>query len=274
MTQRTLAALVVITAAAAASSYAVAAQNPVVPDMYTGLTNRPPKTFTVSPTANQITATHVIGANIKKANGDTIAKISDIVIDRNNSTAAVAIITPAGAQPFDHGGKSAIAWSSLQFEPKPIPHFATKLDQTALDAGAALVEKARNSRSYYDVKKDLLGKEVVGPDGAQLGHVQDLVVTFGTGRLVALVINTGGFISLGGANDHAVAWNAAKPQATGNGGPVRVALTKAQVEGAPVTATIAPAPIAPQTGNQNVEIRRDSTGNISGTKIPVPQDQR
>ena len=138
----------------------------------------------------------------------------------------------------------------------------------------ALVEKAKNSRSYYDVKKDLLGKEVLGAGGAQLGHVQDLVVTFGTGHLVALVINTGGFISLGGANNHAVAWNAAEPRASDNGGPVRVALSKAQVERAPVTATIAPAPIAPQPGNQNAEIRRDSIGNISGTRIPAPQDQR
>jgi sporulation protein YlmC with PRC-barrel domain len=274
MIQRTLAVLLIVAAAAAVSAKVVAAQNPVVPEMYTGHTNRPPKTFAVSPTANQITANHVIGADIKNADGDTIAKISDIIIDRNNSTAAVAIIAPAGSKPFDHGRQSAVAWSSLKFEPKPIPHFATRLNQTTLDGGAALVAKAKNSRSYYDVKADLLGKDVVAPDGAQLGHVQDLVVTFGTGHLVALVINTGGFISLGGVNNHAVAWNAAEPQASDNGGPVRVALSKAQVDGAPVTASIAAAPIASQPGNQNIEIRRDSTGNISGTRIPAPQDQR
>ena len=274
MMQRTLAGLLIVAAAAAVSGKVVAAQNPVAPDMYTGHTKRSPKTFAVSPTANQITATHVIGADIKNADGDTIAKISDIIIDRNNSTAAVAIITPAGSKPFDHGKQSAVAWSNLKFEPKPIPHFATRLDQSALDAAAALVEKAKNSRSYYDVKKDLLGKEVVGAGGTQLGHVQDLVVTFGTGHLVALVINTGGFVNLGGANNHAVAWNAADPQGSGNRGPVRVALSKAQVDGAPVTATIAPAPIAPQPNNQNVEVRRDSTGNISGTRIPAPQNQR
>ena len=103
MIQRTLAILLIVAAAAAVSGKVVAAQNPVAPDMYTGHTNRSPKTFSVSPTANQITASHVIGADIKNADGDTIAKINDIIIDRNNSTAAVAIITPAGAQPFNHG---------------------------------------------------------------------------------------------------------------------------------------------------------------------------
>lgn len=39
-------------------------------------------------------------------------------------------------------------------------------------------------------------------------------------------------------------------------------------------ATIAPAPIPPKAGNNKVEVRRDSTGNISGTLIPAPADQR
>jgi sporulation protein YlmC with PRC-barrel domain len=137
-----------------------------------------------------------------------------------------------------------------------------------------LLERRGTAGPNYDVKKDLLGHEVVGSGGTQLGHVQNLVLTFGTGHLVALVIKTGGFISLGGANNHAVAWNAANPLTSGNGGPVRVALTKAQVDEAPVTTTIAPAPIGPGPGNRNVEVRRDVTGNISGTKIPAPQDQR
>ena len=140
--------------------------------------------------------------------------------------------------------------------------------------GSALVEKAKTGASYEDVKNNLLGKEVVGRDGAQIGHVQDLVLTFGSGRVIAMVINTGGFISLGGANNHAVAWNAAQPETRGNGGAVRVALTKAQVDAAPVTATIAPAPIGPQPSDRNIEVRRDSAGNISGSKIPAPQDQR
>jgi sporulation protein YlmC with PRC-barrel domain len=273
MIKQALAALLTVTLGFALAGEGLAAETSVAPKMYNGLTDRPPKTWTVSPAADQIAASNVIGADIKSANGNTIAKITDVIIDRHLDAAAVAVIAPAGTKPFDNGKQSAVAWSSLKFEPRPTPHFATKLDQKALDAGTALVERAKTSNAYFDVQKDLLGKPVVGPDGHQFGHVQNVVLTFGTGRVVALVIGTGGFINVGGAHNHAVAWDAAKPQPSENGGPMRVAVTKAQVDGAPVMATMAPAPIGPPS-NQNAEIRHDATGNISGSKIPAPQDQR
>jgi sporulation protein YlmC with PRC-barrel domain len=282
MIKQALAALLTVTLGFALAGEGLAAETSVAPNMHNGFSNtppeksavRPPEKPAVSPTADQTDAKDVIGADIKNANGTTIAKITDIIIDRRMGMAAVAVIAPAGAKPFDNGKKSAVAWTSLQFEPRPIPHFATKLDQKALDAGTASVEQAKTGDSYFDIKKDLLGKPVVGPNGDQLGDVQNVVLNLRTGRAVALVISTGGFISMGGAHNHAVAWDAAKPQPGENGGPVRVAVTKAQVDEAPVMATMAPAPIAPPAGNQNVEIRRDSAGNISGSKIPAPQDRR
>ena len=281
MIKQALAALLTVTLGFALAGGVLAAETSVTPNMHKGFSNtppeksavRPPEKPAVSPTADQTDAKDVIGADIKNANGTTIAKITDIIIDRRLGTAAVAVIAPAGAKPFDNGKKSAVAWTSLQFEPRPIPHFATKLDQKALDAGTALVGQAKTGDSYFDVKKDLLGKSVVGPNGDQLGRVQNVVLTFGTGRVVALIISTGGFITMGGAHNHAVAWDAAKPQPGQNGGSVRVAVTKAQVDGAPVMATMAPAPISPPP-NQNANIRHDATGNISGSKIPAPQDRR
>ncbi|MBV8739515.1 MAG: PRC-barrel domain-containing protein [Alphaproteobacteria bacterium] len=282
MIKQALAALLTITLGFALAGESLAAETSVAPKMYNGFPNRPPERSVVrppempavSPTADQIEASKVIGADIKNANDTTIAKITDVIIDRRLGTAAVAVIAPAaGAKPFDKGKKSAVAWTSLQFEPRPLPHFATKLDQKALDASTALVERAKTGDSYFDVKRDLLGKSVVGPNGDQLGHVQNVVLNFTTGRVVALVISTGGFINMGGAHNHAVAWDAAKPQPGQNGGAVRVAVTKAQVDGAPVMATMAPAPIGPPP-NQNAEIRHDATGNISGSKIPATQDRR
>lgn len=271
MIQRTLAALL-IAGLAAAVGQALAAESAVAPKMNNGLTNRPPKTSAVSPAADQIAVSNVIGADVEDASGATIAKITDLIVDRRNAAAALAIVSPAGGNAVDRG-KSAIAWGSLRFEPRPTPHFATGLSRDAVAAGHGLVEKVKTGTGYYDVKTDLLGKEAVGADGASLGHIQNLVLTFGTGRLVALVINTGGFISMG-AKNHAVAWDAAKPETGSNGAPVRIALTRPAIESAPVTATIAPAPIAPTAGNGKVEVRRDSTGNISGTLIPAPATNR
>ncbi|MFZ3235922.1 MAG: PRC-barrel domain-containing protein [Stellaceae bacterium] len=272
MIKQPLAALLIATLAAGAAGEAIAAESSVAPQMNTGLTNQPPKTSAVSPAADQISATNVVGANVENASGAVIAKITDLVIDRRSNAAAVAIIAPAGGNLFGHR-KSAIAWSSLRYDPRPNPHFATALDRQALAAGTSLVEQAKTGTGYYDLKTDLLGKPVVGPDGQPVGHVQNLVLTFGSGRVVALVVDTGGFISMG-AKDHAVAWDAARPQAGRNGATVRIALSKTQVDAAPVTATIAPAPIPPKAGNNKVEVRRDSTGNISGTLIPAPADRR
>jgi sporulation protein YlmC with PRC-barrel domain len=272
MTDRVLATFLVLALFCAGVAPAAAAQSPATPQMNTGHTaNRSPKTPTVSPTANQIEASNVIGANVQDAKGTIIAKISDLAIDRQ-SGAALAILSSLGGRPFPHG-KSAVAWSSLQFEAQPVPHFVTRLDARALAAGTSLVEQATTSKAYYTVKNDVLGKPVTGAGGKTLGHVQNLVLTLGTGRLVALVVDTGGLISIG-ANNHAVAWNVAKPQIGQDGNPVRVAMTKAQVEGAPLTATMAPAPIAPKGGNNQTQIRRDSAGNISGSWIPAPANSR
>ncbi|HEY3908544.1 MAG TPA: PRC-barrel domain-containing protein [Stellaceae bacterium] len=271
MIKNTLAALLIAALPCAVASQALAAES-TTPQMNNGHTNRPPKTSVVSPAADQIAASNVIGADVQDAQGAIIAKITDLIVDRRSGAAALAIVEPAGGNSFDHG-KSAIAWGSLRFEPRPTPHFVTALGHEAMAAGAALVEQAKTGDQYYDVKTDLLGKPVVGAGGATLGHVQDLVLTFGTGHLAALVIKTGGFISMG-ANNHAVAWDAAKPQTGKNGAPVRVALSKAQVEGAPVTATMAPAPIAAKPGTGQVQIKRDSTGNISGTQVPAPANHR
>jgi sporulation protein YlmC with PRC-barrel domain len=272
MTDRVLAAFLILVLTCAGIGATAAAQSPATPQMNTGNTaNRAPKTPTVSPTAEQIEASNVIGANVQDPKGTIIAKVSDVVLDRR-SGAALAILSSLGGQPFP-SGKSAVAWSSLQFQPRPTPHFLTRLDAKSLAAGSALVEHARTSRAYYGVKSDVLGKPVVGPDGKTLGHVQNLVLTLGAGRPVALVVDTGGLISIG-ANNHAVAWNVAKPQMGQNGGPVRIAMTKAQVEGAPLTATMAPAPIAPKSGDNHPQIRRDSAGNISGSWVPAPANSR
>ncbi len=268
--------------ASGSAAVAPAAEPAVAPNMHNGFTNAPPvqgptappATPAVSPAADQIKASNVIGADIKDADGVKIATITDIIIDRRHARAAVAVIAPSGARPFDNGAKSAVAWSSLVFEPKPIPHFTSKLDLTALQAGAALVNQAKNSAAYYDVKNDLLGKTAVGPDGKPIGRIANMVLNFRSGRVVALVIHTGGFISLGASNDHAVAWDAADPRRGRSNEPVQVAVTKAQVEQAPVTTTMAPAPIGPSPNNHNVEVKRDATGNISGTKIPAPQTRR
>lgn len=181
MIDRAAATFLIVALASAGIAPASASESAAAPQMNTGHTaNRSPKTATVSPTADQIEASNVIGANVQNATGADIAKIADLLIDRHRAVAALAIVAPEGSKSFGRG-TSAIAWSGLRFQPRPTPHFVTRLSARELAAGSALVEQAKTGGGYYDLKTDLLGRQVAGPDGAPLGHVQNVVLTLGKG---------------------------------------------------------------------------------------------
>jgi hypothetical protein len=97
------------------------------------------------------------------------------------------------------------------------------------------------------------------------------VLNFRSGRLVALVIDTGGFAAIG-AHEHAVAWSKAAPHGKN---PVHLALAKTAVDSAPVTTSMAPLPTPTYSRNAvPAGIHRDQTGNLSGTSIPGPASRR
>jgi sporulation protein YlmC with PRC-barrel domain len=239
--------------------------------MNTGYTNRAPRTPTVSESADQIRASQTIGTAVRDTSGAEVAKIGDLIVNKRDGTVDVAILNPAGGTGFKHH-RATVAWNSLKFEGEPTPHFVTALTPQALAASTSFKGQAERRDDFYDVKTDLLGKKATGSDGADLGKIKDLVLTFGDGRLVAVVVDAGGLVA--GARYHALAWNEAQPQAGKGDSPVRLAVTKAQVEAAPVMTTQAPRPVPTQSGTSAPMIRQDSAGNISGTRIPVPPARR
>jgi sporulation protein YlmC with PRC-barrel domain len=271
MSDRTSATVILLGLACLLSGTALAAEPATQPEMYNGYTNRAPRTPTVSESADEITAAQAIGDDVQDTNGAVVAKIADLIVDRPDGAVEAAILEPAGGVSFRHG-RATVAWSSLKFAGKPTPHFVTALSREALASGTSFKQTAKARNAYYDVKSDLLGKTTVGKDGADLGHVKDLVFTFGSGKLVALVIDTGGIIA--GAKDHAVAWGKADPEAGKGGSSVHLALTKQEVDAAPVTTTMAPRAVTSESGNTAPTISQDSTGNVSGSKIPVPPSRR
>jgi sporulation protein YlmC with PRC-barrel domain len=269
MLNRTIAAGFIVAVVWTLPAAAFAAQPAAEPQMFTGHSNAAPMTHTVSETGDQISASQAIGTDVRDDNGATMAKVSDLIIDRKDAAVQLAILQPAGGLSF-RNGRTTVAWNSLKFAGKPTPHFVTALSRQALAAGASLNQQSANHEDFYDVKTDLLGKTAVGPDRANLGKIKDVVLAFGTGRLVALVIDTGGLI--GKENYHVVAWSKAQPQGGSGNSSIRLSLSKAEVEAAPVM--IAPQPVASQSGGSTPMIRQDSAGNISGTRIPVPASRR
>jgi sporulation protein YlmC with PRC-barrel domain len=247
---------------------ALAAQPAAEPQMITGFSKATPMTPTVSETGDQISASQAIGADVRDRNGAVVAKIADLIVSRKDAAVKLAILEPAGGLSFRQG-RTTVAWDSLKFEGEPTPHFVTALSPQALAAGTSFKRQAEKGADVYDVKTDLLGKPATGADGAHLGKIKDIVLTFGTGRVVALVIDTGGLI--GKENNHTVAWNQARPRGKGDA-PIRLALSKNEVDAAPVM--VAPQPVPTQSGSSTPMIRRDSAGNISGTRIPAPDSRR
>lgn len=271
MIDRTVAAALVLAVGFTFPAVVLAAQPAAEPQMFSGFSNAAPATPTVSETADEISARQAIGTDVWERNGAVVATVADLILNRRSAAAQLAILAPAGGASFRHG-RVTVAWESLKFDGKPTPHFVTALGRQALASGTSFKTAAESRDAYYDVKSDLLGKAALGKDGADLGHIKDLVFTFNSGKFVALVIDTGGIIA--GAKDHAVAWDKADPEAGKGGSSVHLALTKQEVDAAPVTTTMAPRPVSSESGNTSPEVTRDSTGNISGTKIPVPPSRR
>lgn len=249
-----------------------AAEPAAEPQMYTGYTNRAPRTPTVSATAEQMTTAQAIGDDVRDKSGTLVAQVGDLIVNRKDGTVDAAILHLVGGASLKND-RATVAWSSLRFEGKPTPRFVTALSPQALASGTSFKQQTEDRDNLYDVKSDLLGKRAIGSDGAELGHIKDLVFDFRDGHLVALVIDTGALISVG-AKDHAVAWDKAQPQGGKDGAPLRLALSKSEVEAAPVTTTQAPRPIPSSSGSSAPMIRKDSTGNISGSRIPAPAARR
>jgi sporulation protein YlmC with PRC-barrel domain len=250
----------------------LAAEPAAEPQMRPGYTTGPATIPTVALTADQILATQAIGTQVRDPNGSVVATIGDLLVNRKDAAVELAILNQAGGVSFKNG-RTTVAWESLEFDGKPTPHFMAAIGPEALASGVSFKGQAKTGKTYYDVKTDLIGKKAVGVRGADLGKIQDVVLTFGNGRLVALVIDTGGLFDVG--NRHrVVAWDKADPQGGKAGAPVHLALSRSEVDAAPIIATMAPTPIPAQSGNSPGMISRDSAGNISGSRIPAPAARR
>lgn len=267
-------AVAALALACALDGTALAARPAVPLDMATGhVAGAPGSAPAVTEKPGQILASRVLNSIVREKNGAAVANIADLIIDRRRAAVTLAVLKPAGSTSFKNG-RPTVAWTSLHFVPTPAPHFVTALSPKALSAGTSaksFEQKAGGSSAYYDATTDLLGQQAVGPHGQDAGKINDLVFDIKSGRMIALVVHTGGLIEVG-ANDHAIAWGAARPSGKK---PVRFALSQKQIESAPVTNAISPlpTPIHKNTAAPHV-MRRDQTGNLSGTAILGPANRR
>jgi sporulation protein YlmC with PRC-barrel domain len=130
-----------------------------------------------------------IGAKIMDSNAAELAKIEDLIASRQKGAIESAILDLASGV-FGKNDRTATPWAHLFFEAAPTPHFVTSVSRKALRVSSSSQELEKSGADLFHIKTDLLAKKAIGADGADLGEIEDLVVTFVSGRLVALVIDT------------------------------------------------------------------------------------
>jgi sporulation protein YlmC with PRC-barrel domain len=173
MIRRAAYTVLLLALAFAVTTAAVAAGGQIIPQMDTGHTDRPPQTPTVSEKPDQIRASAAIGGKVVDAKGNELATITDLIASRKQRSVEFAILDFGG-----DNGRTATAWGHLLFEAAPAPHFVTVLSREALAADRAMGNQEKNGDDSFHIKNDLMGKKAVGADGANLGEIEDVVVTW------------------------------------------------------------------------------------------------
>ncbi|MBX6369324.1 MAG: PRC-barrel domain-containing protein [Rhodospirillales bacterium] len=204
--------------------------------MPSGETQRAPRQHVVAEAGDQIRARDALGAEVRGADGATLGKIEDLYLSRDRGAVDLAVVDGA-----------PLAWASLRFEGRPAPHFIAEEAKRDL-ANAPKVESDR----YVDARA-LLGADVLGPDGATVGTLSDLVLRFEGGAPAALLVTP----QRGASKEnlpHVVSWNEAKPQLENK--RLRIALDTEALRARPQFATMAPDPT--------------SGADTSGTSAPTP----
>jgi len=81
---------------------------------------------------------------------------------------------------------------------------------------------------------EMLGKNVIGSDGKELGSVEDVIIDSNSGQARQLVVSSGGFLGIG-AKQIAVDFKEARIQSSNGGTPIVVlqGMTQADVENLP-----------------------------------------
>lgn len=139
--------------------------------MPSGETQRVPRQHVVAEAGDQIRARDALGAVVRGADGATLGKIENLYLSRDSGAVDLAVVDGA-----------PLAWANLRFEGRPTPHFIAEAAKRDL-ANAPKVDPDQ----YVDARA-LLGADVLGPDGAEVGTLSDLVLRFEGGVPAALLV--------------------------------------------------------------------------------------
>ncbi|HYC05035.1 MAG TPA: PRC-barrel domain-containing protein [Azospirillaceae bacterium] len=134
-----------------------------------------------------------------------------VTVPAHAQTGATAVPSPAAPAP------------ALSAPEKQDPPEAALSDRADRDATGATLDGPA-------LAVTLMGKTVRGPEGDQLGEVEDMLVDRNTGDIRALVMGTGGFLGLG-RRQVEVPWT--KAQYDPNADQVVIALNGEQISALP-----------------------------------------
>ena len=146
------------------------------------------------------------------------------------SAIALALATPAFAQsttPSPTTDPSSPPTQAAPTEPAP----STGASTTTSAGGTLTVQEDGQVLS-----SDLLGMKLVGPDGASIGEVADLILD-DQNKIVGAVLSVGGLLGLG-AKDVGVAWDALDVQETDGSAVAMINMSKEELAEMPKYKTL------------------------------------
>ena len=224
-----LVTVLLVTSAAAQDS------KPSAPDMPIGGSDRQtPKQPVVGEDVHQVLVRNILHQPLYGRDGDRLGTVKDALVDRASNTIAVVIVDTGNGK----DGERPIAWSSIDARDRK--HITADLTKADIQNTSATGE-AGQTRDFFSISDQLLGKKAVGRNNEPLGEVYDAVADMRDGHLVAVLVNPDHGLGIGtrGA-PHAVPWSVVKLPADKNQ-PITLALTKDEFDKEPAFISKAPA---------------------------------
>lgn len=197
--------------------------------------------------ANEVALSRLANADLTQKTKETLGQEGGIAYEstRNETaeiphkigTVTTELLDPAKKAVTYVGVKAgsgdvALPWSDVQPIHQPNDELTTAMTPQAIASAPKLSQKA--SGSAIDVSQNLIGRDVTGADGSNLGTLSDVVVETKSGTVDYAIVNPGG-LHLGSDNaPHAVPWKDVKSLARDKSQPVTLTLNQQQLASLPV----------------------------------------
>lgn len=144
-------------------------------------------------------ANHVIGASVFNTNGEAVAKVHDIILDKDGNASMIVL---ADGEVFGMGKKVAFDYGVIAGQTQDGDLIAPLSEKTISEALPFAYEPDANNNELRVIPADgysvvkLLDAKIVNPEGRELAEIEDIVFTDGAAKTT--IVGFGKVMGVGG----------------------------------------------------------------------------